>query len=95
MFDPSRKSLARRVRQTEITSDGDPRVSFDLLDLSHNESRLFGVDTSQRDAVASAALLEAFTPVFEQGAFKAPMIDRIIPLLDGRAAYDLARDRVA
>ena len=88
MFEPALKSLARRGRQTEITSVGDRRVSFDLLDFYHNESRLFGVDTRQRDAVASAALLEALTPVFEQGAFKAPVIDRVIPLSEGRAAYD-------
>ena len=88
MFEPSLKSLARRGRQTEITSVGDRRVSFDLLDFYHNESRLFGVDTRQRDAVASAALLEALTPVFEQGAFKAPKIDRVIPLSEGCAAYD-------
>ena len=88
MFEPSLKSLARRGRQTEIASVGDRRVSFDLLDFYHNESRLFGVDTRQRDAVASAALLETLTPVFEHGAFKAPMIDRVIPLSEGRAAYD-------
>jgi hypothetical protein len=46
------------------------------------------VDTRHRDAVASAALLEALTPVFEQGAFKAPKIDRIIPLSEGRSAYE-------
>ncbi len=92
MFEPSLKSLARRGRQTEITSVGDRRVSFDLLDFYHNESRLFGVDTRQRDAVASAVLLEALTPIFEQGVFKAPMIDRVIPLSEGPAAYhQLAR----
>jgi NADPH:quinone reductase len=88
LFEPSLKSLAHGGRQTEITSAGDRRVSFDLLDFYHNESRLFGVDTRHRDAVASAAMLEALTPVFEQGAFKAPMIDRRIPLSEGRAAYD-------
>ena len=88
VFEPSLRSLARRGRQTEITSVGDRRVSLDLLDFYHNESRLFGVDTRHRDAVASAALLEALTPVFEQGAFKAPMIDRVIPLSEGLAAYD-------
>jgi NADPH:quinone reductase-like Zn-dependent oxidoreductase len=38
--------------------------------------------------VASGALLEALTPVFEQGTFKAPKIDRIIPLAEGRSAYE-------
>jgi NADPH:quinone reductase len=88
MFEPSLKALAHGGRQTEITSAGDRRVSFDLLDFYHNESQLFGVDTRHRDAVDSAVLLEALTPVFEQGVFKAPMIDRVIPLSEGRAAYE-------
>jgi len=88
MFEPSLEALARRGRQLAITSAGDRRVSFDLLDFYHNETRLFGVDTRHRDAVASAALLDALTPVFEQGAFKAPKIDRVIPLSDGPAAYE-------
>jgi NADPH:quinone reductase-like Zn-dependent oxidoreductase len=87
MFEPSLAALARRGRQLAITSVGDRRVSFDLLDFYHNESRLFGVDTRHRDAVASALLLDALTPVLEQGVFKAPKVDRIIPLSDGPAAY--------
>ena len=88
IFEPALKCLAHGGRQLEITSVGDRRVSFDLLDFYHNECRLFGVDTRHRDAVASGALLEALTPVFEQGAFKAPKIDRIIPLWEGRTAYE-------
>jgi NADPH:quinone reductase len=88
LFEPSLNSLAHRGRQVEITSVGERRVSFDLLSFYHNESRLFGVDTRRRDAIASAALLEALTPVFEQGAFRAPLIDRVIPLSEGGAAYD-------
>jgi NADPH:quinone reductase-like Zn-dependent oxidoreductase len=88
IFEPALKCLAHGGRQLEITSVGDRRVSFDLLDFYHNESRLFGVDTRHRDAVASGALLEALTPVFEQGTFKAPKIDRIIPLSEGRTAYE-------
>jgi len=88
MFEPSLAALARRGRQLAITSVGDRRVSLDLLDFYHNESRLFGVDTRHRDAVASARLLDALTPVFEQGAFKAPKVDRVIPLSNGAAAYE-------
>jgi NADPH2:quinone reductase len=88
MFEPALKCLAHGGRQTEITSAGDRRLSFDLLDFYHNESRLFGVDTRHRDAVASAVLLDALTPFFEQGTFKPPMIDRVIPLSEGLVAYD-------
>lgn len=77
----------RRGRQVEITSTGGRRVSFDLLDFYHNESRLFGVDTRKRNAIASAALLDAITPFFEAGTFQPPMIDRTIPLADRPAAY--------
>jgi NADPH2:quinone reductase len=88
MFELALKSLGRRGRQVEITSVGDRRVSFDLVDFYHNESRLFGVDTRKRDAIASGALLDAITAVFEQGAFKAPLIDRAVPLSEGPAAYE-------
>jgi NADPH:quinone reductase len=82
------KSLGHRGRQVEITSVGDRRVSFDLLDFYHNESQLFGGDTRKRDAIAPGALLEALIPGFEQGAFQAPLIDRVIPLAEGPAAYE-------
>jgi NADPH:quinone reductase len=62
-------------------------VSFDLLDFYHNESQLFGVDTRKRDAIASAAVLEALTPFFEEGTFQAPTLDQAIPLSEGPAAY--------
>lgn len=88
LFEPALKSLAHSGRQLEITSVGDRRVRFDLRDFYHNESRLFGVDTRHHDAVASGALLEALTPVFEQGAFKAPKVDCVIPLSEGRNAYE-------
>ena len=87
LFDPALRSIAHRGRQLAITSAGDRRVSFDLLDFYHNESRLFGVDTRKRDATASAAMLEALTPFFEDGAFQAPVIDRVIPLAEGCSAY--------
>jgi len=88
MFEPALKALAHRGRQIEISSVGDRRVSFDLVDFYHNECQLLGADTRQRDATASAALLEALTPFFDNGAFQPPMIDRVIPLSEGRTAYE-------
>lgn len=88
MFEPALKSLKRRGRLVEIASTGGRRVSFDLIDFYHNESRLFGVDTRARDAVESGALLEALTPLFEQGALQAPAIDRVFRLSDGVGAYE-------
>jgi NADPH:quinone reductase len=95
MFEPALKCLTHRGRLLEIASVGDRRVSFDLIDFYHNESRLFGIDTRARDAIASAALLETLGPLFEQGAFRPPVIDRVIALSDGRAAYDaVARGQI-
>lgn len=88
MFEPALKALGHRGRQIEIASVGDRRVSFDLLDFYHNERQLLGVDTRKRNATESAALLEALTPVFEDGAFRAPLIDRTIPLAEGLSAYE-------
>ena len=88
MFESSLKALAHRGRQLEIASTIDRHVSFDLVDFYHNESQLFGVDTRARDATASAALLEALGPFFQQDTFMPPQIDRVISLADGRAAYE-------
>jgi NADPH:quinone reductase-like Zn-dependent oxidoreductase len=87
MFEPALKALAAGGRQLVIASAGGRRVSFDLIDFYHNESRLLGVDTRARDAIASASLLEALVPLFEQGTFHAPQIDRVLALSDGVAAY--------
>ncbi len=88
MFEPALSILAHRGRLAEISSLGDRRVSFDLLDFYHNESQLFGADTRKRDAIACGALLAELQPQFESGAFAAPRIDRIVPLSEGREAYD-------
>jgi NADPH:quinone reductase len=87
MFEPALKALSHRGRLLEIASAGDRRVSFDLVDFYHNESRLFGIDTRARDAIASGVLLEALTPLFDQGTFRAPSIDGVLALSDGPAAY--------
>jgi NADPH:quinone reductase-like Zn-dependent oxidoreductase len=88
MFEPALKSLTHRGKLLEISSVGDRRVAFDLLDFYHNESQLFGVDTRARDAVASASILERLVPMFEQRIFEPPDIDRAIPLAEGRTAYE-------
>jgi NADPH:quinone reductase len=88
MFEPALKSLAHRGKLLEISSVGDRRVAFDLLDFYHNESRLLGVDTRARDAVASAGLLESLVPFFDQHIFEPPAIDHVIPLVEGHAGYE-------
>jgi len=87
MFGTELKALAPCGRQLVIASAGDRRVSFDLIDFYHNESRLLGVDTRARNAVAWAKRLDALGPFFKQGIFQVPQIDRILALADGVAAY--------
>lgn len=88
MFEPALKSMAHRGRLLEIASTGGRRVSFDLIDFYHNEGQLFGVDTRACNAIASAALLELVTPLFDKEHFKPPAIDRILPLSEGVSAYE-------
>jgi hypothetical protein len=62
-------------------------VSFDLADFYHNESRLFGVDTLKRDLTASAAVLEALTPGFIAGDYRAAPIAETSALGEAQEAY--------
>ena len=87
MFRSAVNSLARGGRLTEIAATGQREVSFDLLDFYHNESRLFGVDTLQYDLTASAKVLEALTPGFESGDYRAAPIAEICALSEAQTAY--------
>ena len=64
-----------------------PRVSFDLLDFYHNESRLFGVDTLKRDLTASAEVLDALAPGFEAGDYRPAPIAETCGLKHAQASY--------
>ena len=81
LFEPALRCLAHRGKQLEITSAGATAASASIFwTLITMKAGLFGVDTRKRDATASAAVLEALTPFFEDGVFQAPVIDRAIPL---------------
>ena len=45
LFEPALRSLGLRGRHVVISSRGEPRVSFNLIDFYHNFSRLLGVDS--------------------------------------------------
>lgn len=47
LFEQALRSLRHGGRQVAITSTGGSRVSFDLVDFYHNESRLIGVDSNK------------------------------------------------
>jgi NADPH:quinone reductase len=87
MFRNAVNSLALRGRLIEIAVTGQREVSFDLADFYHNESRLFGVDTLKRDLTASAAVLEALTPGFIAGDYRAAPIAETCRLSAAQDAY--------
>jgi NADPH:quinone reductase len=62
-------------------------VSFDLADFYHNEIRLLGVDTLKRDLTASAQVLDALTPGFIAGDYRAAPIEETCGLGDAQEAY--------
>jgi NADPH:quinone reductase len=87
MFRSAVNSLALRGRLIEIAATGQREVSFDLADFYHNESRLFGVDTLKRDLTASARVLDALTPGFFAGDYRAAPISDTFRLSDAQTAY--------
>jgi hypothetical protein len=63
-----------------------PRVSFNLVDFYHNESRLIGLDSLKWGFRESADVLRALVPAFESGEFPAPEV-LSVPLNDGAEVY--------
>jgi len=74
MFEPCLKSLALRGRHVVIASNPDPRVSFNLVDFYHRESRLLGVDSLKLSFQESADILRGLTPGIEDGTFPPPIL---------------------
>jgi NADPH2:quinone reductase len=87
MFRNAVDSLALRGRLVEIAATGQREVSFDLADFYHKESRLIGVDTLKRDLTASAQVLEALTPGFVAGDYRAAPIAEACGLAEAQEAY--------
>lgn len=70
VFEPTLKCLRIGGTQVAITSTGNRRVEFDLLDFYHNLSRLIGVDTMKLTGLHIANIMDALRPGFEDGTFK-------------------------
>lgn len=88
MFEIGLKLLAHRGRQVEITSPTERRVSFDMVDFYHNESRLIGLDTLKRDLDGCARILEKLADGFTSGAYLPHAVDDLFPLENARQAYE-------
>jgi NADPH:quinone reductase-like Zn-dependent oxidoreductase len=67
MFEPSLKSLALDGRQMVITSVGNRRVEFDLVDFCHRRQRLIGIDTAKLTGPEIAEIMDALRAGFEAG----------------------------
>ncbi len=87
LFEVALNTLGMGGRQVNITSVGNTRVSFDLLNFYRRQITLFGINTITLDAVASADILEALRPAFEQGRLTPPEIARTCSLDEAVEAY--------
>jgi NADPH2:quinone reductase len=92
LFEPCLRILGPLGRQINITSVGDCRVSFDLLDFYHRRLSLFGVDSRAYDTVACAAILERLRPGFESGALKPIRIVKRFTLSEAAQAFTAVND---
>lgn len=87
LFEPCLSTLGYSGRQVNITSVGDRRVCFDLLDFYHRRLSLFGMDSRAYGTEASAAVLELLTPGFESGALTPLPVVKRFALKDAVEAY--------
>jgi NADPH:quinone reductase len=71
MFEPCLKSLRLGGRQVAITSIGDGRVEFSLVDFYHNLLRLIGVDTVKLTGPAIAKIMDELRTGFDGGYLRA------------------------
>jgi NADPH2:quinone reductase len=88
LFESALKSLRPHGRQVAISSMGERRVSFDLIDFYHQGLRLLGVDSLKLDGPQIAAIMNALKPGFESGQLK-PYEVREWSLDDAAHAYSV------
>ena len=86
MFEPALRSLARGGRQVAISSKGDPRVTFNLVDFYHNSSRLLGLDSYGLTPRQIAEIENELHAGFEKGVLKPPQIE-LVPFEKAVDAY--------
>ena len=87
LFEVGITSLALNGRQVNITSVGQRRVSFDLLDFYRRQLTLFGVNTATLDTIAAGDILDGLRPAFEERQLTPPPIAKTCPLAEAVDAY--------
>src|ERR1700684_3086168 len=86
LFEPALQSLAFGGRQVVISSAGNPRVTFNVVDFYHNFSRLLGVDSYGLTLQQIAGIEDELGQGFETGALKPPPVE-IVPFEKAVEAY--------
>jgi NADPH:quinone reductase len=76
MFEPCLKSLRVGGRQVAITSIGNGRVEFNLVDFYHNSLHLIGLDTVKLTSSAIAKIMDQLRTGFEGGYLRASPVQR-------------------
>jgi NADPH:quinone reductase len=94
LFEPALRSLGFGGRHVAISSAGDPRVSFNLVDFYHNFSRLLGVDSYGLTTGQIAEIANELRLGFETGALKPPPLE-IVPFEKAADAYSRMSARQA
>jgi NADPH2:quinone reductase len=94
LFEPALRCLKRGGRQVAITSAGQPRVSFSLVDFYHNLSRLIGFDSYSFTARDAVVILDQLRPGFETNQLVPPQLEAA-PFADAVAAYTAIASRRA
>lgn len=89
MIETALKMAAHRGRVIEISGGTERRVTFDLVDFYRHELQLLGVDSLKRDLVAASETLRALAAGFEAGAFVAPVVSAVLPLVQAGEGYRL------
>jgi NADPH:quinone reductase len=87
MFEPGLGCLRIGGRQVAITSTGNRRVSFDLVDFYHNDSRLVGVDSMKFSSHEVAVIADELRQGFEGNILKLPVVDAV-PFENAIEAYE-------
>jgi len=87
MFEPALRSLRIGGRHIAITSTGERRVCFDLVDFYHNLSRLIGVDSMKFTPGDVGAIADELRAGFEANTLKVPPI-KAVPFENAVDAYE-------
>jgi NADPH2:quinone reductase len=94
LFGESLGCLGHRGRCVVISSVGERRVSFDLVDFYHQELTLHGVDTIKYDLTASAEILDELRIGFDTSVLTPPAL-LTFPLAAVARAYQAVQDGTA